>query len=56
MPVPSRRGGWVPGVGGWLAEHKLFATDVDRENVRIVTAYRPTPDEWDNDGKTRRTP
>ena len=36
--------------------HILFATDVDEENVRIVTAYRPSPDEWDNDGKTRRTP
>ena len=36
--------------------HILFATDVDGENVRLVTAYRPSPDEWDNDGKTRRTP
>ena len=34
----------------------LFATDVDEENVRIVTAYRPSPDEWDNAGKIRRAP
>ena len=35
--------------------HLLFATDVEGENVRIVTAYRPSPDEWESDGKTRRT-
>lgn len=34
----------------------LFATDIAGVNVRIVTAYRPSPDEWDSDGKTRRTP
>jgi hypothetical protein len=36
--------------------HVLFAADVAGENVRIVTAYRPSPDEWESDGKTRRTP
>ena len=36
--------------------HILFATDVAGENVRIVTAYRPSPAEWESDGKTRRTP
>lgn len=36
--------------------HILFATDIAGDNVRIVTAYRPSPDEWANDGKTRRTP
>ena len=36
--------------------HILFATDVEGTNVRIVTAYRPSPDEWESDGKTRRTP
>jgi hypothetical protein len=36
--------------------HILFATDVASTNVRIVTAYRPSPDEWESDGKTRRTP
>ena len=35
--------------------HLLFATDVAGEDVRIVTAYRPSPDEWESDGKTRRT-
>jgi hypothetical protein len=36
--------------------HILFATDVEGTNVRIITAYRPSPDEWESDGKTRRTP
>ena len=34
--------------------HVLFATDVGGDNVRIVTAYRPSPDEWEDDLKTRR--
>lgn len=36
--------------------HILFATDVDGENVRIVTAYYPNPAQWDADLKTRRKP
>ena len=36
------------------AIHVLFAIDVEGDNVRIVTAYRPSPDEWENDLKTRR--
>ncbi len=35
--------------------HVLFATDVAEKNVRVVTAYRPSADEWEGDGKTRRT-
>ena len=27
--------------------HVLFAIDVEGDNVRVVTAYRPDPDEWD---------
>ena len=34
--------------------HVLFGTDVDGQNVRIVTAYYPTPEEWEIDLKTRR--
>lgn len=34
--------------------HVLFAADVDGDNVRVVTAYRPNPDDWDVDLKTRR--
>ena len=34
--------------------HVLFATDLEEQNVRVVTAYRPGSDEWENDGKTRR--
>ena len=37
------------------AFHVLFATDIAEENVRVVTAYRPSADEWEGDGKTRRT-
>lgn len=38
------------------AIHVLFAADVEGDNVRIVTAYRPSPDEWNDDLKTRRSP
>jgi len=38
------------------AIHVLFATDVEGDNVRVVTAYRPDPDEWEDDLKTRRAP
>lgn len=34
--------------------HVLFATDVPGKNVRVVTAYRPDPEEWEDDLKTRR--
>ncbi|MBM3814034.1 MAG: DUF4258 domain-containing protein [Acidimicrobiia bacterium] len=34
--------------------HILFAPDVASENVRIITAYRPSPQEWENDCKTRK--
>jgi hypothetical protein len=34
--------------------HILFAVDLEEENVRIVTAYRPNPEEWEDGFKTRR--
>ena len=34
--------------------HALFGVDVDGRNVRVVTAYSPSPEEWDADMKTRR--
>lgn len=34
--------------------HILFAADVPGDNVRIVTAYRPDPREWEEDLITRR--
>lgn len=34
--------------------HVLFAADVGGNNVRIVTAYRPNPDEWESDLKSRK--
>lgn len=40
---------------GAQAFHILFATDVENDNVRVVTAYRPDPEEWTSDLKTRRT-
>ncbi|MGZ8822606.1 MAG: DUF4258 domain-containing protein [Thermoanaerobaculia bacterium] len=36
------------------AFHVLFAVDVLGDNVRIVTAYRPTWAEWMPDLRTRR--
>jgi Domain of unknown function (DUF4258) len=38
------------------AFHLLFAIDLEGDNVRVVTAYRPSMDEWEADLKTRRTP
>lgn len=35
--------------------HVLFGVDVQEENVRIVTAYRPSLAEWEADLKTRRS-
>ena len=40
---------------GGDAFHVLFATDVAQDQVRVVTAYRPSADEWEGNGKTRRT-
>jgi hypothetical protein len=34
--------------------HILFAIDTEGDNVRIITAYRPSPAEWEEDLKTRR--
>ena len=39
---------------GDAAFHVLFAADVEGQNVRIVTAYHPRPEEWEDDLKTRR--
>lgn len=37
-----------------LIFHVLFAVDVSGDNVRIVTAYCPDIEEWEEDLKTRR--
>ncbi len=34
--------------------HVLVAIDVKGDNVRIVTAYRPDPGEWQGDLRSRR--
>jgi hypothetical protein len=34
--------------------HVLVAVDVAGENIRIITTYRPNPEEWEADLKTRR--
>jgi len=41
---------------GSIAIHVLFATDVENQNVRIVTAYRPDPNEWSRDLRRRKKP
>jgi hypothetical protein len=33
--------------------HALFAVDIRADNVRVVTAYRPSPEEWDISLKRR---
>jgi hypothetical protein len=34
--------------------HAQIATDVEGENIRIVTMYTPDPDEWDEGLRFRR--
>ena len=34
--------------------HILLAVDVEGDNVRVVTAYYPAPEEWESTLKTRR--
>ncbi len=36
--------------------HVLFGADLEGGNVRVVTAYYPNLEEWEQDLKTRRTP
>ena len=43
------------GQRGEEAFHALFGTDVDEQNVRVVTAYYPSPEEWEADLKTPRS-
>jgi hypothetical protein len=43
-----------PCARGRDAIHVLFAVDVPGDNVRVITAYRPSADEWNDDLKTRR--
>jgi len=38
------------------AFHVLFAADVEGGNVRVVTAYRPSEGEWEDNLRTRRVP
>ncbi len=35
--------------------HAQIATDVEGENIRIVTMYTPDPNEWDEGLRFRRT-
>ena len=39
---------------GSEAFHVLFAADVEGDNVRVITSYRPDPGEWRADLKARR--
>lgn len=38
------------------AAHVQIATDVEGDNIRVVTVYRPSPREWEPDLRTRRNP
>ena len=35
--------------------HAQIATDVEGNNVRVVTMYSPDPNEWDEEFRKRRT-
>ena len=34
--------------------HTQIATDVEARNIRVVTMYMPSPEEWDSEFRTRR--
>jgi hypothetical protein len=34
--------------------HVLFAADVPEDNLRVITAYHPRPEEWSKDLKRRK--
>ena len=45
----------VLGHGPERAFHVVFALDREDGNVRVVTAYRPDPEEWNETLKRRRS-
>ena len=34
--------------------HALVATDIEGDNIRVVTMYLPDSGQWDEDGRRRR--
>ena len=44
----------VRGEAGRSVFHAHIATDVEGQNIRIVTIYSPDPDEWDEELRLRR--
>ena len=44
---------------GWLRSdepfHAVVAIDETNDRVFIVTVYKPSPEEWENDWKTRKS-
>jgi hypothetical protein len=34
--------------------HVQVATDLKNDRIRLITAYKPTLEKWENDFKTRR--
>ena len=45
----------VRGESTGLVFHVHIATDVEGDNIRIVTMYAPDPEEWDQELRLRRT-
>jgi hypothetical protein len=44
----------VRGECGGVVFHVWIATDLEGENIRVVTTYIPDPDEWDEGVRSRR--
>ena len=42
------------GDSGGSVFHAQIATDVEGDNIRVVTIYIPDPDEWDKEFRCRR--
>jgi len=45
----------VRGESEGIVFHAQIATDVEGDNVRVVTMYVPRPSKWDNGLRVRRT-
>ena len=57
---PNRRSQYLPGCliyaeHGGEPVHILFALDRNEDHVRVITVYRPDPDQWEPGFRQRRT-
>lgn len=54
FPTAGHLASWAGLCPGNNESAVLFAADVEGDNVRVVTSYRPDPGEWQADLTARR--